>query len=86
MAQTFNGRRRVRKFFGDIREVAEMSNLIDEIQSRIVIPPIAVIEVTSDQNESDFLFDCQVDEITQRTSCGIPNFLDGRTVILFQPA
>ena len=29
MAQTFNGRRRVRKFFGDIREVAEMPNLIE---------------------------------------------------------
>ncbi len=29
MAQTFNGRRRVRKFFGTIREVAEMPNLIE---------------------------------------------------------
>ena len=29
MAQTFNGRRRVRKFFGSIREVAEMPNLIE---------------------------------------------------------
>ncbi|ODN68938.1 DNA-directed RNA polymerase subunit beta [Methylobrevis pamukkalensis] len=29
MAQTFNGRRRIRKFFGDIREVAEMPNLIE---------------------------------------------------------
>ncbi len=29
MAQTFNGRKRVRKFFGDIRDVAEMPNLIE---------------------------------------------------------
>jgi len=29
MAQTFNGRKRVRKFFGHIREVAEMPNLIE---------------------------------------------------------
>ena len=29
MAQTFTGRRRVRKFFGHIREVAEMPNLIE---------------------------------------------------------
>jgi DNA-directed RNA polymerase subunit beta len=29
MAQTFNGRRRVRKFYGSIREVAEMPNLIE---------------------------------------------------------
>ena len=29
MAQTFTGRRRVRKFFGSIREVAEMPNLIE---------------------------------------------------------
>jgi DNA-directed RNA polymerase subunit beta len=29
MAQTFNGRRRIRKFFGHIREVAEMPNLIE---------------------------------------------------------
>ncbi|MBT9293272.1 DNA-directed RNA polymerase subunit beta [Prosthecodimorpha staleyi] len=29
MVQTFNGRRRVRKFFGSIREVAEMPNLIE---------------------------------------------------------
>ncbi|WP_407050633.1 DNA-directed RNA polymerase subunit beta [Methyloraptor flagellatus] len=29
MAQTFNGRRRVRKFFGSIRDVAEMPNLIE---------------------------------------------------------
>jgi len=29
MAQTFNGRKRVRKFFGNISEVAEMPNLIE---------------------------------------------------------
>src|SRR5690606_24008366 len=29
MAQNFNGRRRVRKVFGSIREVAEMPNLIE---------------------------------------------------------
>lgn len=29
MAQTFNGRRRVRKFFGAIKDVAEMPNLIE---------------------------------------------------------
>ncbi|MBH0237541.1 DNA-directed RNA polymerase subunit beta [Methylobrevis albus] len=29
MATTFNGRRRMRKFFGNIREVAEMPNLIE---------------------------------------------------------
>jgi DNA-directed RNA polymerase subunit beta len=29
MAQTFTGRKRVRKFFGSIREVAEMPNLIE---------------------------------------------------------
>ena len=29
MTQTFTGRRRVRKFFGSIREVAEMPNLIE---------------------------------------------------------
>ena len=29
MAQTFTGRKRVRKFFGHIREVAEMPNLIE---------------------------------------------------------
>ncbi|PLX37014.1 MAG: DNA-directed RNA polymerase subunit beta [Hyphomicrobiales bacterium] len=29
MTQTFNGRRRVRKYFGTIREVAEMPNLIE---------------------------------------------------------
>ena len=29
MAQTFTGRKRVRKFFGTIREVAEMPNLIE---------------------------------------------------------
>ena len=29
MAQTFIGRKRVRKFFGKIREVAEMPNLIE---------------------------------------------------------
>ena len=29
MTQTFNGRRRVRQFFGSIREVAEMPNLIE---------------------------------------------------------
>src|SRR6476646_5160248 len=29
MAQTFTGRKRVRKFFGKIQEVAEMSNLIE---------------------------------------------------------
>ena len=29
MAQTFTGRRRVRRFFGSIREVAEMPNLIE---------------------------------------------------------
>jgi hypothetical protein len=29
MAQTFTGRKRVRKFFGKIREVAEMPNLIE---------------------------------------------------------
>ncbi len=29
MTQTFNGRRRVRKYFGSIREVAEMPNLIE---------------------------------------------------------
>jgi DNA-directed RNA polymerase subunit beta len=28
MAQTFTGRKRVRKFFGKIQEVAEMPNLI----------------------------------------------------------
>ena len=28
-AQTFNGRKRIRKFFGHIREVAEMPNLIE---------------------------------------------------------
>ncbi len=28
-AQTFNGRKRIRKFFGNIREVAEMPNLIE---------------------------------------------------------
>src|SRR5579863_6567331 len=28
-AQTFSGRKRVRKFFGHIREVAEMPNLIE---------------------------------------------------------
>ena len=29
MAQTFNGRRRIRKFFGSIKDVAEMPNLIE---------------------------------------------------------
>ena len=29
MAQTFTGRKRVRKFFGKIQEVAEMPNLIE---------------------------------------------------------
>ena len=29
MAQTFTGRKRVRKFFGTIQEVAEMPNLIE---------------------------------------------------------
>ena len=29
MAQTFTGRKRVRKFFGSIKEVAEMPNLIE---------------------------------------------------------
>ena len=29
MAETFTGRKRVRKFFGKIREVAEMPNLIE---------------------------------------------------------
>ncbi|MGH6823523.1 MAG: DNA-directed RNA polymerase subunit beta, partial [Methylocella sp.] len=29
MAQTFTGRRRIRKFFGRLREVAEMPNLIE---------------------------------------------------------
>ena len=29
MAQTFTGRKRVRKFFGKIAEVAEMPNLIE---------------------------------------------------------
>ena len=29
MAQTFTGRKRVRKFFGKIKEVAEMPNLIE---------------------------------------------------------
>ena len=29
MAQTFTGRKRIRKFFGHIREVAEMPNLIE---------------------------------------------------------
>ncbi|HXM77205.1 MAG TPA: hypothetical protein VN971_10540, partial [Thermoanaerobaculia bacterium] len=29
MAQTFTGRKRVRKFFGKIHEVAEMPNLIE---------------------------------------------------------
>src|SRR5678809_1650502 len=29
MAQTFTGRKRVRKFFGHIKEVAEMPNLIE---------------------------------------------------------
>jgi len=29
MATTFNGRRKVRKSFGSIREVAEMPNLIE---------------------------------------------------------
>jgi DNA-directed RNA polymerase beta subunit len=29
MAETFNGRKRIRKKFGSIREVAEMPNLIE---------------------------------------------------------
>ena len=29
MAQTFTGRKRVRKFFGHIKEVAQMPNLIE---------------------------------------------------------
>ena len=29
MAQTFTGRKRIRKFFGKIQEVAEMPNLIE---------------------------------------------------------
>ena len=29
MAQTFTGRKRVRKFFGHIKEIAEMPNLIE---------------------------------------------------------
>lgn len=29
MAQTFTGRKRVRKFFGKIKEIAEMPNLIE---------------------------------------------------------
>jgi DNA-directed RNA polymerase subunit beta len=33
MAETFTGRKRVRKFFGKIHEVAEMPNLI-EVQRR----------------------------------------------------
>jgi acyl-coenzyme A synthetase/AMP-(fatty) acid ligase len=31
MAQTFNGRKRVRKFFGNISEVAQMPNLIEAV-------------------------------------------------------
>src|SRR4029453_13458505 len=44
MAQTFTGRKRVRKFFGKIHEVAEMPNLI-EVQKAsydqflLVVPP-----------------------------------------------
>ena len=53
MAQTFTGRKRVRKFFGKIREVAEMPNLI-EVQ-KASYDQFLQINYTSDQRTDEGL-------------------------------
>ena len=65
---------------------AESSNLINKKETSVVVAPIAVVEIPSDQDESDFLLNCQVDEITQGASSGVPNLLDRCSLVLLKPA
>jgi DNA-directed RNA polymerase subunit beta len=51
MAQTFIGRKRVRKFFGKIEEVAEMPNLI-EVQKASYDQFLLVVEPHGGRNSS----------------------------------
>jgi hypothetical protein len=61
--------------------LCETTHLPDEKKAGLIVPPIAVIEVTSDDDEGDLLFDRLADEVIERDArCG-PDSFSGRALL-----
>ena len=62
-------------------QLAQPAELFDQVEPGVVIAPIAVVEVTCDQNEIDSFLDGEVDQPREGASRRPPNPLDGRVLI-----
>ena len=60
--------------------LAQTPHLPDEKLARIVVPPVAVIEVPGNHKEIDTLFDGQVNQPVERVPCGAANAYGGGIV------
>ena len=66
--------------------VPKESHLSEEEVARVVVPPVTVIEVTSEQQEIDLLGHAILDEILERLACRESHSLGWRAFIALQPA
>ncbi len=64
--------------------IIEPDHLAAEKQSRIVVFPIAIIEIARDQEEIDLLINGQGHQILERPAGGSTEELRGRAIMRFQ--
>jgi len=65
--------------------VAEPGHLPAEEEARVVVGPVAVVEVADDQDEPDLLLDRQGDEVLKRPAGRPPALLDRGPLIAVEP-